>query len=208
MGTGTSAGRKKDWELTQAALDLLLARLDPDRAEAGKKYEALRRTLVKFFGFRGRRDPEDQADKVLNTTARRIVEGEGVKDPKGYVLGIARHVYEETVKDEIKKRDVLDQVKNEITRIVLSPRPQNAAVNAEQADREKRQRCHERCLKALPVEDHALIVSYYQGDKAPDRERLATQLGITLISLRVSAFRIRKRLGICLRKCLEQQPEL
>jgi len=195
MGPGSAAGRKKDWELTQAAFDMLLARLDSDREEAGKKYEAMRRKLVKFFGFWGSQFPEDQADEAISRTARKICEGEDVQNLNGYVLGIARLVYKEMVKEKIRRRDELKR------------RPQDGPVEAE-PDEERRQKCYEQCLRALPAEDRELIVSYYQGHRAPDRERLAANLGTTLNSLRVNAFRIRKRLGKCLQNCLGQQPEM
>jgi hypothetical protein len=62
MPTDSSPGTtkaEKDRELTQAAFDMLLARLDPDREEAGRKYDEIRRKLTKFFEFWGSSAPED-----------------------------------------------------------------------------------------------------------------------------------------------------
>src|ERR671938_30866 len=63
--------------LTAEAFTKLLARLDPDRERAGEKYEELRRTLVKFFEWRGAPFPEDQADETFNRVARKLDEGRG-----------------------------------------------------------------------------------------------------------------------------------
>jgi len=187
-------GRKKDWELTQAAFDMLLGRLDSDREEAGKKYEELRRKLVKFVGFWGCRRTEDLADETITRTASKIFAGETIENLNGYILGIARLAYKEMVRGEISQRKAMNR------------KPPEDGVS--QAEEERRQKCYEQCLKRLPAEEQDLILKYYRGSKAPDREKLAKQMGISLNLLRVSAFRIRRKLGDCLQECLKQQPEI
>jgi len=194
MGTGNAPGRKKDWELTQAAFDMLLTRLDSDRDEAGKKYVDVRRKLVKFLGFWGCSCPEDQADETIGRTARKIFEGEPIENLNGYLLGTARLVYKETVREEISQRNAMSQKPPEDDR--------------NQAEEERRQKCYKQCLRGLPAEEQHLMVRYYQGSKPPDREKLADQVGISLNLLRVSAFRIRKKLGNCLQECLKVQSEM
>ena len=194
MGTGSARGRKKDWQLTQAAFDMLLAQLDSDREAAGKKYEELRRKLVKFFGFWGSRYPEDLADKAITTAARKISEGEAIGNLNGYMLGTARLVFKENVRDEVSAREA------------LSRKPSEAHVN--QAKEEQRRSCYQQCLDGLPADQQDLIVRYYRGSEVPDRDKLAAQMGISLNLLRVSACRIRKKLGDCLQQCLQQPLEL
>jgi DNA-directed RNA polymerase specialized sigma24 family protein len=194
VGSHSAVGKKKDWQLTQAAFDLLLAQLDPDRDTAGKKYEELRRKLVKFFGFWGSRHPEDLADKTITTAARKLLEGETIENLNGYMHGTARLIYKETVRDEVGTREA------------MSRKPSDTRAN--QAKEEQRRSCHQRCLRRLPADEQDLIVRYYQGPKAPDREGLAAQMGISLNLLRVSAFRIRKKLRDCLQQCLQQTLEL
>jgi hypothetical protein len=82
-------------DLTLEALDMLLARLDADREEAGRKYVALRRKLVKFLGLWGCTCPEDQADEALGRTAGKIRGGEDIGNLNSYALGIAHLVYKE-----------------------------------------------------------------------------------------------------------------
>ncbi len=63
----------KEWTLTQAALDSLLAWLDPDRDRAGAKYEAIRTRLIKVFVCRGCPEAEDLADETINRVASKLI---------------------------------------------------------------------------------------------------------------------------------------
>src|SRR5256885_4134102 len=69
--------------LTGEAFSKLLARLDPDRERAGEKYEDLRRTLIRFFEWRGAPFPEEQTDETFNRVARKLDEGIGIKNIGG-----------------------------------------------------------------------------------------------------------------------------
>lgn len=194
MGSANAPGRKKDCELTQAAFDLLLARLDVNRDEAGKKYVELRRKLVKFLGLWGCSYPDEQADEAICRTARKILEGERIEKLSAYMLRVANLVYKETVREEISQRNAM-----------LQKPPED---DTNEAEEERRQECYERCLRRLPAQERSLVVRYYQRSKPPDREELADQMGISLNLLRVSAFRIRTKLGNCLQECLKLEPEM
>src|SRR5918912_468429 len=89
--------RKTKWVLTQEAFDRLLAWLDPDQARAGQKYEEIRRSLVKFFEFRGCLTPDEQADETIDRVARRISEGVEVLTDNQflYFYGVALRVLQE-----------------------------------------------------------------------------------------------------------------
>ena len=194
---GIEAGKART--LTQAAFDMLLARLDPNREEAGRKYDGYRRKLIKFFGLWGCAFPEECADESLDRTARKIFEGEDVKNVNAFLLGVARLLRKEVVKKEIRERNAVEGLRT------------TWDIRREPADEEKRLTCYERCLSALPLEDRNLFVSYYQGEgraRARQRDDLRTQLDITINSLRVRAFRVRKSVAHCVRKCVEQSPEM
>ena len=60
--------------LTQESFAALLLFLDADRERAGEKYEELRRTLIRFFEWRGAPFPEEHADETLNRVARQAAE--------------------------------------------------------------------------------------------------------------------------------------
>src|SRR5437667_10294044 len=88
---------KNKWILTPDAFNRLLAWLSPEREEAGRKYEEIRKKLVLFFTKRAHREPEDLTDDTLNRIARKLQSGE-LKysgDPIRDVIGFARHVSQE-----------------------------------------------------------------------------------------------------------------
>src|SRR5262245_20430567 len=60
---------------TKEEFDCLLAYLSPDREEAGKEYETLRRKLIKLFQYRGCHSPEELADETINRIAKKIKQG-------------------------------------------------------------------------------------------------------------------------------------
>jgi hypothetical protein len=85
MGVRNSVGQS----ITAADLARLLARLGADDARAAIEYERLRRTLVKFFDWRGVWPPDEYADLAIDRLARKLAETH-VDDVWNYALGIAR----------------------------------------------------------------------------------------------------------------------
>ena len=182
---------KQESSLTQAAFDSLLAWLDTDRDEAGKKYEFIRRRLIKIFACRGRHDAEELADETINRVtlkAAKLVQ-EYVGDPALYFYGVAHKVYLESV----RKRPA-----------VTPPAP--SAVTAEV---ERDYACLEKCMEQLPPNSRKLILEYYQNEKSLKveyRKKLAERLGIAQNAVRIRAYRIRLALQRCVQDCLEQNP--
>lgn len=80
---------KNDWSLTQDSFDKLLAWLDPDREQAGEKYEQIHRTLISFFLSQNAYAPEEFADETINRVAQKIDDSVG-----GYVGNTANDFYE------------------------------------------------------------------------------------------------------------------
>jgi RNA polymerase sigma factor (sigma-70 family) len=180
--------------LTQGAFDLLLLQFDPDRQEAGKKYEALRRKLVNFFQWRGCTSAEDLADETINRVARNLETGETVLHLAAYCAGIARNVFLENLRAR-QKEEALHAV------AYLPPAP---------PDEDSRTECLERCLRELSPENLQLIVQYYQQNepsRIKARRNLAEQLGIPLNALRIRAHRIRARLQTCVEECVRRQQQ-
>ena len=185
---------KNRWTLTQGAFDLLLAQLDTDRQQAGTKYEALRRKLVKFFQWRGCSFPEDLADDTINRVARNLEAGENIRHLAAYCVGIARHVFLESLRTR-RQEEVLQA---ETHSSPTSP------------DEDPRRECFERCLKELSSENFQLIVQYYQEDeqaRIEARRNLAARLGIPPNALRIRAHRIRVRLQGCVEDCMRRLPK-
>ena len=71
---------RQKWSLTQTAFDRLLASLDSDRDIAADRYLRMRRNLVRLFEWRGCSTPEEYADETINRCARKIQEGEEIRD--------------------------------------------------------------------------------------------------------------------------------
>jgi DNA-directed RNA polymerase specialized sigma24 family protein len=185
---------KSRWNLTQDAFNLLLAQLDTDRHEAGNKYEALRRKLMKFFEWRGCSFSDDLADETINRVARNLETGEQIHHFAAYCVGTARHVFLESLRTRQREE-------------ALQAMPPSLPTSAEEPD--LRHGCLERCLRELSQEDFKLIVQYYQEDKQARikaRRNLAAQLEIPLNALRIRTHRIRARLEGCVDQCMKNLP--
>ena len=181
-------------DLTPGAFERLLAFLDPNPDRAGELYEDLRRRLV--FLFEGRsagRDSETLADRTLDVTANKLMQGlelASYVDLSRYTLGVARNV----LKDHVKQQRTAPLT-------VDPPAPAGDA-----GDAEDRLRCLERCLRILAPESRKLIVDFYTGErrvKIDNRAQMAEDLGITPNALRRRTHMIRTRLESCIRECVE-----
>jgi len=183
---------------TAAGLAGLLARLDPDSERAGAAYEALRRTLVKFFDWRGALVPEEGADETLDRLARKLAAGEPVSDVRSFAHGIARRVLLEQSRSPQARLTRGDETELDALAAV------NATADAT-ADEEPVGACLERCLAELPAESRELILQYYVAEgraKIDNRRRLAEALGLSDNALRSRAQRVRDRLERCIAQCM------
>jgi DNA-directed RNA polymerase specialized sigma24 family protein len=180
--------------LTGDAFVRLLDRLDADRSRAGERYEELRRTLVRFFEWRGAPFPDEHADDTLDRAARRLAQGVEVNNIGGYCYQVAHLVYLETLKGPHIRQTPLDNSK---------PAPTDA--EAEGGRREAQMACLDECLGSLPPDSRALIVAYYQDDgrdRIHARKALAERLELRLEALANRAQRLRDKLERCVTACL------
>jgi RNA polymerase sigma factor (sigma-70 family) len=185
---------KTNWELTEASFKLFLAWLDTDEDAAARKYEAIRRDLIKKFNDRRCAVSEDLADETLDRVIRRLpamidsYHGE----PAAYIHAAARSVYF----DHLEKRwDPLPE------KLPDQSRPE------EDYRDERKHECQDRCVNKLDPEDRTLVLQYYREDKQAKidhRKRLAEALGIELEAMRTRMHRLRKQLRLCIQGCLEQ----
>lgn len=188
----------KRWELTGEALDSLLTWLDPDREQAGRTYERIRKSLVKIFAWRGFAEAEDLADETINRVARKVpqIAPTYKGDPALYFYGVGRRVLLEY------------QKKQQLQRPPQKPTDESAFTNEEKeaaAELERQHECMEKCLQELSESNRELIREYYQRDlqaEADSRSELARRLGISAGTLRVRAHRLRAALLDCIRDCL------
>jgi DNA-directed RNA polymerase specialized sigma24 family protein len=189
---------RRDWSLTNEGFDQLLFALDADRDAAGRKYELIHRKLMEFFEARGSEAPPDHADDVINRVARRLAEGEQIRDLNAYFYGVARLLWLENLRGRGKGLAPLE----------LAPTPlaeNTAEQEVEQKRREDRFRCLENCLENLSSSNRILIVEYYRDEKGvtiEHRKQQAARLNTTVNGLRLRASRIRADLTRCCHACL------
>lgn len=185
---------KKEWVLTEEALNCFLARLDSDRDLAGAEYEKIRLKLERYFLWRQTPQPDIDSDDTINRVARRMLEGENIYNLNAYIYGVARIVAFESLK--VKKRtEELDKAAG----LVVMP------VQYEDEEVVGRQGCFDRCLGYLTDEDREIVVEYYQfekGKKIENRKNLAARFRMSLNALRIKAHRKRVNLEACVKECM------
>jgi DNA-directed RNA polymerase specialized sigma24 family protein len=187
----------RKWSLTQQAFDGLLGMLGSDRDIAADRYLQIRRNLVRFFEWRGCSTPEEYADETINRCARKIGDGEEIRDVPTYCIGIARMLLREMGRERAKEARSLEEAPEPR---VLPPDPDS--------DPERGVECLRRCLAELAPENRDLILKYYQGDKGEkikSRKGLKDFFGIPASTLRMRALRLRERLQLCAQNCMQQQ---
>lgn len=180
----------KHHALTQTDFDSLLGWLDPDRQQAGEKYETIRNGLIQIFQYRGCLTPEELADETINRVARRAAEVsksfEG--DPARYFYGVAKKVYLEYVKEK-----------------PMIELPASLATPPAD-DVEQQYQCLDQCIGQLTDGNRTLILQYYRERKRAkieSRRAIRAERDLKPGALRVRVFRIRETLEKCVRRCLE-----
>jgi RNA polymerase sigma factor (sigma-70 family) len=185
---------RRKWALTQEAFDKLLAAFGEDRDSAASRYLEARGNLVQFFLWRGCPFPEDHADETINRVAKRMVEGEEIRNPFSYLIGVARMLLLEINKERARELHALEEM----------ARPQAAASDSEES--EARIDCLRDCLNNLSDDNRELIIQYYQGEKGAkieNRKRLTERFKIPVNTLRMRALRLRDKLQACMEDCLK-----
>jgi DNA-directed RNA polymerase specialized sigma24 family protein len=182
----------KESVITQESFDLLLGWLDTDRNAAGKKYENIRRRLIRFYIGRGCFEAETLADEVINRVTEKLpsIIETYVGDPARYFYGVADYVHLEWLRKQKKLKSL--------------PQPETGSEaeleNAEYV-------CLEKCLQALPPERRELIVDYYREEKSArirHRQSLALKLKISTGALQIKTSRIRAKLEDCIKNCVAE----
>ena len=184
---------RRKWTLTQNALDELLHKLDSDRDRAGNIYQKTRDNLIRFFEWRGCPFPEDHADETINRVAKRVSEGEEVREITKYFFGVARLLFLEVQKGRARELQALDNL----------PQPEDRSDHPD----ETRLDCLRSCLKSISPDQRDLIIAYYQGEKSNkirNRQILSERLRIPINTLRMRALRLREQLEACVENCLNE----
>jgi DNA-directed RNA polymerase specialized sigma24 family protein len=185
--------------LTAEAFTKLLDRLAGDREQAGERYEDLRRTLIRFFEWRGAPFPEEHADESFNRIGRKLDEGVEIKNIGSYCYEVARLVCLEALKSRESRRVPLEEIKLEAT----APE-----ITDPIAEKDQWLMCLDECLGVLPFENRELITEYYRDEKRGrinHRQALAERLGLRREALANRAQRVRDKLGQCVTRCFKKK---
>ena len=190
---------KQDSQITQELFDALLEWLSPDRDMAGRKYEEIRKGLVRFFLFRGCDEPDTLADETINRVAKKLSSFNFEKNVQTitYFYSFASNIYLEDVARR-KKRVVLDDIERNLAGVTIHP--------AHRAQDAKLQ-CLEECLRQRPESERALVIRYYAGEKAEKfeiRKAIASELCLNLGALHTKVHRVRALLRKCIELCLNK----
>lgn len=175
---------------TKETFDKLLGWLDPDREQAGVKYQKIQARLIGIFSCKGCFEAEDLADETINVVASKI-EGlleryEG--DRALYFYAVAKKIY-------------LEKIKPKPTRFI-------PPTELDYSERERMGSCLDKCLEQLSSADRKLVIRYHEDDKGAriqNRKMIAEELNISINALRIKVCHIHSRLKRCIEKHLEEQ---
>ena len=174
--------------MTQDEFDEMLAWLSADREQAGRKYEDIRRRLIKFFTGRGCCNAEDLADETISRVTMRVHEivPNYVGDPTLYFYGVAKYVA------------------LEMCRPKPLPLPPPSPPDPEELERQDR--CLAYCLQKLDEKQRTIFWRYHNvgrgQEKIEQRRKLARAEGIEMNALRIRVHHIKTALLACMEDCL------
>ena len=179
--------------LTKEQLDQLLEWLNPDRKLAAEKYELIRAGLIQRFLGRQFPDAEALADETINRVAMKVKDLAATYkgEPTGYFHAVAKNI-------------VLEY-QRELQAAAKPPPPE-----PEPLFDDVYFDCLEKCLGQLPPEKRNMILDYYseiRRAKIDSREKMRRQLNLEANALRAQMHRVRKKLGRCVRECVELSGE-
>lgn len=185
---------RKRWSSTPESLAKFLARLSPDRDEAGWLYVQKLHKYDWYFEKNHGSEPLRLAQETLTRVERKIDEGTEIVNLDGYIHGVAKIVLKEDL-DRYRPQSLDDDDD--------FPAPDPVI---EDEESERRFRCLDICMNKLPPESRVLLEDYFREDgsaKIELRKQLAVRLG-GANALRIRIHRLMKVLEECLRECLDE----
>lgn len=200
----TATNRKSDWVATEGSFAAFLEWLDQGFENKGAAYLKIRGRLVTYFDRKGCLCADDLADETLNRVQRRLEE-EGTIDadsPAKFCYAVAKYVFLEYLRSG-RAKEVSDEF---IDQGAIGNRSDTVSGEDENRGHERALSCLESCIAKLDAEHRELVIEYYRGEqraKIENRRQLAAKYGLTLNALSIRAFRIRERLELCVRRCID-----
>ncbi len=179
----------KSKEITRENFEIFLRWLSPEQEKIGEEYERLLFRLATFFNSRGCLYAEELADEVINRIVV-ILEKEVIENKVGYIYGVARNVYLESLRKE-KHHVNIDDL--------------NLPAKAP-AEIDFSNECLEKCLQKLPVERRLQILDYFSTDKSEkiaSHKKTSDAMQISQTALRMQIYRTKQQLSVCVKDCMK-----
>jgi len=179
----------KSKEVTRGSFEVFLKWLSPEQEKIGEEYENLRFRLITFFSSRRCFYAEELADEVINRIV--VIIGEEVIENKiGYIYGVARNVYLESLRKE----------KNHVNIDDLSL-PAKAP-----AEIDFSHECLQKCLQKLPSDRREFILDYFSEEKSQKialHKKTSGDMQISRTALRMRVLRVKQQLSTCVKDCMK-----
>jgi DNA-directed RNA polymerase specialized sigma24 family protein len=191
---------KEKPQITQEDFNNLLGWFSADADEAGRKYEEIRRGLIRFFRFRGCSEAEDLTDETINRIAQKFENlkfDENIKTIT-YFYSFASKIYLEDYSKRKRNDSKTKQIELLIEEKIKSIEPEKSPALD----------CLEGCLDKEPVEMRNLLLEYYSLEKSEKmqlRKKLAEEQNINMQLLHTRIYRMRNILRDCIKNCLAKK---
>ena len=176
-------------EVTRENFEIFLGWLSPEQEKQGEEYERLRFRLMTFFASRRCLYAEELADEVINRVV--VLAGKEIIENKlGYVYGVARNVYLESLRKEKTHVNVDD--------VSLAAKDEPPTDFSSE--------CLEKCLQKLPRERRELILDYFSEEKSgkiAQHKKTSGEMQISQTALRMRVMRVKQQLSVCVKDCMK-----
>lgn len=176
-------------EVTPESFARFLTWLNPDRDRAGEAYEQLRFSLSTYFARRRCIYADELVDETINRVIVKI--DEPIENKMGYVYGVARNVFRESLRKE-RPQVTLDDV------TLAAPQAEEESFSHD---------CLDKCLESLSPDSRDLLLKYFSQAKTQKieiRQRISSTLKTTQTALRMRICRMKKNLTLCVMECMKE----
>jgi DNA-directed RNA polymerase specialized sigma24 family protein len=176
--------------MSPPVFESFLRALSPDPDEAARRYTRLQKKLAGFLSLRGVSDTAEAAAETLDRAAYKIYEGAQVPEVDRFCLGVARNVAREKLRGEQREQSAF------IRFIESLPDPSDEEV-------ERIRRILKPCFEQLSDKDQRMLLAYCEvargRARAEHRRRVASEMEMTVLALRMRVTRLRGTLDDCVR---------